>query len=749
MSKNPFHSNVNYAFLSVSIALFAIFGYNYLTSYPPVLCGIVGGALGLISYFGLSIVFRYLVSNFDKLPVGITVSIFTFFASLYILKLIGFRLPSNVYYISILVVALCVICFFWSIASIKQNKSKLYFIGILLPLLVLITALYWFVTEGNDPFEGKLAPPTINENITLLSQNGIESPALKGSYEIEKFTYGSGMDFRRQEYADGVKYKTDSVDASLILPAWKGKLKKWREKYWHFKVSALPVNGRVYFPKSQSKVPLVLIVHGNHSMIDYSDAGYGYLGESMASRGFAVVSVDENFLNGHWSGDFRGKEMPARAWLLLKHLEQWEIWNENPEHDLYDKIDMDNIMLIGHSRGGEAVSIAASFNKLKYFPDNAKEEFDFDFNIKSIVSIAPTDYRYHRQMDLENINYLSLQGSYDSDEISFWGMRPYHRLKFTDSESWVKAGVYIHKANHGQFNSTWGRSDMGAPFKWLLNTQPMISGNDQQQAANVFISAFAEATLKGKSEYLPIFQNSDKAHDWLPTNYYLTQFQKSNDLIIQDFEEDIEISTGRNSITINTENLKVWREENLSTRDKGSQENNAVVLGWDYGENIDKDSLASYNLQLNNSTLRSDTVKSIIIRAAAGNQKDLEGLENIEDDENAKKKPAEDNSLPLDFSIELIDSLGQTASIQISQIKQIAPPLKTRFTKLGSLDKEIFGADWEVQLQTFHLPIKDFNLSNDSFDLSTLKTISLVFDQGTKGVIVIDDIGWSYDSKKL
>ena len=121
-------------------------------------------------------------------------------------------------------------------------------------------------------------------------------------------------------------------------------------------------------PEGKGPFPLILIVHGNHSMVDYSDGGYGYLGELLASRGFITVSVDENFLNGHWSGDFRGKEMPARAWLLLKHLEQWKKCNNDPNHEMTNKTDMENIILIGHPRGGEAVSIAAALKQLNYFP---------------------------------------------------------------------------------------------------------------------------------------------------------------------------------------------------------------------------------------------------------------------------------------------------------------------------------------------------------------------------------------------
>ena len=92
------------------------------------------------------------------------------------------------------------------------------------------------------------------------------------------------------------------------------------------------------------------IVHGNHNPQDFSDPGYGYLGELLASRGFILVSVDENFINGGLRGENDG-----RAWLLLKHLEAWKQWNDCAGSPFYHKVDMSNIALMGHSRGGEAV----------------------------------------------------------------------------------------------------------------------------------------------------------------------------------------------------------------------------------------------------------------------------------------------------------------------------------------------------------------------------------------------------------
>ena len=98
---------------------------------------------------------------------------------------------------------------------------------------------------------------------------------------------------------------------AALLPEWKGLRGSVRERYWGFDLSEAPLNGLVWAPVGEGPFPLVLIVHGNHSMVDVSDPGYAYLGELLASRGFIVVSVDENYINGSWSGDFRGKEMAS------------------------------------------------------------------------------------------------------------------------------------------------------------------------------------------------------------------------------------------------------------------------------------------------------------------------------------------------------------------------------------------------------------------------------------------------------
>ena len=359
-------SGNTFGFLILSILVFGIFGYYYETGLPKGVMSLLGMILGAFAFLVLFVICQLLGKKINKIPLAINASLLSVFSTFYLAKMLGFRLPGQIYYPGVIGLVLLTMLFFFSIKKVKKGSSVLAWLGIVMPVLLVLAGIFWLNNEGNDPYAKNLPAPFVEQTNNTLAAQGIENPAKLGKYKVEKFTYGNGSDQNRKEYAEGVKYKTATIDASHLLPEWKGKKKKQRESYWGFGVKNFPLNGRVFLPEGNGPFPITLIVHGNHSMIDYSDDGYGYLGELLASQGIIAVSVDENFINAHWSGDFRGKEMPARAWILLKHLEQWRNWNTDTNHELFQKIDMDHIMLVGHSRGGEAVSIAAAFNRLSH-----------------------------------------------------------------------------------------------------------------------------------------------------------------------------------------------------------------------------------------------------------------------------------------------------------------------------------------------------------------------------------------------
>ncbi|KAA2216919.1 hypothetical protein [Maribacter flavus] len=718
-----------------TIILAGIYGYHFLTGLPPILMMLLAILSGILVQILFYLLFKLIQFVFKGIDTIYILALLSGVSTLVALKVFGFGWPDALYYALAGTALLVIVCLWWFL----RTKSLFSFLMLSFGCIGLGYGIYLLANQGSEPYQNDFSKFSLGDGEPSLEEIGVENPATLGSFEVDAFTYGRGSDKKRTEYAQEVRFQTPTVDASLLLPEWKGKKKKWREKFWGFGVTEFPLNGRVYMPQGEGPFPLALIVHGNHSMIDYSDDGYGYLGNLLASRGIITVSVDENFVNGHWSGDFRGKEMPVRAWLLLKHLEQWQQWNNDSAHELSGKVDMENIMLMGHSRGGEAVTIAGGYNRLPFFPDNAQVPFDFNFNIKGIVSIAPTDYRYDRKIVLKDVNYLSLQGSYDSDEVSFWGLRPYRRLQFTDSVPRFKAGVYVHHANHGQFNSTWGKSDFGAPMKWLLNLEPLLSGEEQQQVAQVFISAFAESVLKNNDAYIPIFKNVGYAKDWLPDEFLMTHFEASDFVKLVDFEEDIDITSVSDSISIQGHHLNLWKEQGLTTRDNGQQDNNAVVLGWKMTDSISTDTKPTYEI-ISDTPFWKDSILSIQLSIGSGDPKWLK-LDSKETDVEGDKDT--DPKMDYDFSLVLTDTLGQSATVKISDIKNIMPPLKTKFTKFEFLDKDMIGDAWEVQLQTFHIPISKFEKKASDFDPKAVKHIRFVFDQSPKGVVVVDDIGYN------
>lgn len=597
-------------------------------------------------------------------------------------------------------------------------------------------------------------------------------PSLKGTYAVHTLYYGSGMDKQRAIYRDSVALKTKTVDASKFASAPNPQQEKIRKKYWGFDFSKLPVNGRVWYPDGAGPFPLVLIVHGNHGMKEYSDPGYQYLGELLASRGFILASVDENFLNGWMSG-----ENDARGWMLLKHLEAWRGFNDSTSSPLHGKVDMHNIALMGHSRGGEAVAVAGAFNRLSHYPDDATINFDFNFDIKSLVAIAPIDGQYKpmaKGTPLTNYNYFLIHGSHDGDVSTFSGLAQYERIQFTDGQPWFKSAIFVYRANHGQWNTVWGSLDGGPPSARALDIRGLISPEEQRQFARVYITAFLEATLRGKKEYLPMFRDHRVAGAWLPKTMYITRFQESGFRLAADFDEDIDVTTGTVAgVTLAGDSLGQWKESPIPFRWRGSnQGHNAVTLGWNNhvaGDDTTKmASPAGFTLTVSDSLRNAwqvDASTSLVFslapvdgapgpRAAAKDSTKRDSTAKKGDKKGAKKpnekkpkgEPPKD-TIPVDLSIVATDAQGHTASVPLSAYGAVRRPLETYVYRRAGKDKERFTSLAEIVMQTYTIPFADFARANSAFDSSHIKSVTWRFDKTVKGTLWLDDIGFSKMSR--
>ncbi len=397
----------------------------------------------------------------------------------------------------------------------------------------------------------------------------------KGKYKFSYLTYSPGEDRHRDEYKnpDIISYK---VNVEEILDSdWNQSKIKWREQFWGFNKENIPLNGRLWVPEAEGKFPIISIIHGNHSMQEFSDDGYNFLGEFFAEHGYIFNSLDQNFLNGSWTGDFRGKEMSTRAWHFLENLKYLKMLDSDSTSNLFNKIDFENVIIIGHSRGGEAVNIAAKFNKLKRFPDNGNIKFDYNFDIKGIVTIAPTDYRYFRNYRLQNINYLSIHGGMDSDEESFFGIRQSNRL--SNSESFSDFNILIEGANHSQFNSSWGKDDSGFPSKYLLNNRNILPGFFQKKLLTFYLYNFINFIVnEDKSSFEKLIKSINYPIKNRKSKKIISRFKKGGSRILHDFEVD-EILESKESL-IDFSNTKKIKLEPINFRGGKEQQNNSLYI---------------------------------------------------------------------------------------------------------------------------------------------------------------------------
>ena len=650
----------------------------------------------------------------------------------------------------------------------KQNRKELSIyqiivsgIGGIIGLAGLVWGLIWLFDTGSKPEVEHINAALASEY--KAQQIAANNPATQGDFEVKYLTYGSGKDKQRPEFAGEVAIVTDSVDGSKLLDNWEGFSGKLRTRFWGFNEKALPINGRVWYPEGDGPFPLALIVHGNHGMEDFSDPGYEYLGELLASQGIIMVSVDENFINSSWKdmfGDGLDEENDARGWLLLEHLKNWRTWNKEEGNVFQNKVDLENIAVMGHSRGGEAAAVAGFFNKLKYYPDNANQVFDFNFNIKSVVAIAPVDGQYKPgeiQTPLENVNYLVLHGANDGDVQSFAGLRQYERVKFTDSVYHFKSAVYIYGANHGQFNTTWGNSDSGQPYGSLLNKKALIPMEEQLEIGKVYISAFLQATLLGKREYEPLFKDFRSGANWLPSTIYLNQYENSNWEVIADFEEDLDLTTTSSGGNVTSENLTVWREQLVGMK-WGNKATQAVYVGWDSLAYESATAWIEFELPKMSKTADAKSLTFELAESKEDSFPDQKEDKDNESDESDELEDGNNNTLdetsneeeeeednddekkapePIDFSISLTDSLGNQVNFTLSEYSYLQPQITVDVLKTPDLQTTKTS---EAVYNTFFFDLKFLKTKNPSFNFSILSKIKFIFDQQAKGVIIIDKI---------
>lgn len=526
-----------------------------------------------------------------------------------------------------------------------------------------------------------------------------------GTYTVESIEYGVDTE---------VEIDSGTIDLSYCASNPDGLRGIWRSVVTDYDVERAPIAGKVWYPRETSNCPVLFFVHGNHGILTKSYLGYEYLGEYLASHGYVVVSVDENVLN------MLSGENDARAILLLENIKKLQEFNREEDNPLYGKMDYDRIVIGGHSRGGEMAATAYLFNGYSCYPENGMRSFDYNFNIRGVIAVAPSVNQYKpadHEVALEDVNYLLIQGANDQDINVFMGTKQYENVKFTGDGDYIKSSLYIAGANHGQFNSLWGKYDLSAPTARYLNVGNFLEMEEQQNILKIYTKVFLDKVLNQDETYADLLTNQQAYREHLPETVYIQQYQRSGDTLLCNYEEDSELITASaDGIMLDADHMRIWREEMLGYSNEDDwleRESYSLRLKW---KNTKE---AVYKLQMQNPV-------SLEQRGIALDICDM-------DDE----KPGQDTYETICPQIVIRDADGKEAVIETADIVPIYPPLPVKLGKLQYLS----GADeYKHQYQTVEITPELLRAQCASLDLSKITDIMLRFMENESGDINVDNI---------
>ncbi|MCB0908643.1 MAG: hypothetical protein KDB63_16170 [Nocardioidaceae bacterium] len=264
--------------------------------------------------------------------------------------------------------------------------------------------------------------------------------------------------------------------------------------------------------------PIVLFLHGRHSYCynpkngrdggDWpclapfqeipSHLGYDYIQQVLASQGYFTVSIRVNGINAQdWALDDGGAD--ARADIVEKHLDYWA--TQVAEHQL----NPFEVVLVGHSRGGEGV-------------DRASLEIPLsaDYRVAGQVLIAPTDFGGQTAAYVPTVTLLPYC---DGDVFDLQGQGYTDDSRdLTSDDTSLKSSVLVMGANHNFFNTEWtpGVAEAPAWDDWgddgpgLCGTANpgRLSDAEQRSVGLAYVAGAVHLFASNEQEYLPMFDGS-------------------------------------------------------------------------------------------------------------------------------------------------------------------------------------------------------------------------------------------------
>ncbi|MFH8519234.1 hypothetical protein ACH4CE_29940 [Streptomyces gelaticus] len=288
--------------------------------------------------------------------------------------------------------------------------------------------------------------------------------------------------------------------------------------------------------------PLALFLHGRHYTCFNSEGEQGiswpceagtqpvpshrgYLRDQklLASQGYVTVSISANGINGQDDvADDGGAQ--ARSSLVRLHLARWADWARDRAGApsavrAAPPADMSEVLLVGHSRGGEGVNRAA-LDSL-YRPPAAQDGYrgPVRWRIRGTVLIGPTIFGQNPVPDVPSMTILP---GCDGDVSDLQGQLYADGTRGISRGAALHSAVYMVGANHNFFNSEWTPGQAKAPADddfWAGDTpdpvctpgkKTRLTATRQQAAGATYIAAAARLFVAGDDRVRPLLDGSDR-----------------------------------------------------------------------------------------------------------------------------------------------------------------------------------------------------------------------------------------------
>ncbi|MFD0852809.1 hypothetical protein ACFQ07_11265, partial [Actinomadura adrarensis] len=201
-----------------------------------------------------------------------------------------------------------------------------------------------------------------------------------------------------------------------------------------------------------------------------------------------------------------------RAELVMHHLDLLDAATRGKGGDqtLVDmfkgRLDMGDIGLMGHSRGGEGVVKAALLNDARKDP----------YGIEAVLPLAPVDFA---RSTLPNIPMSVLLPYCDGDVSNQQGQHFYDDTRYSDpGERAFMSSLMMMGVNHNFFNTEWTPGVAVAPANddWRNQSDPVcgntspsrLTPSEQYQVGTTYIAGFFRLVQGRETEFLPLFDGS-------------------------------------------------------------------------------------------------------------------------------------------------------------------------------------------------------------------------------------------------